>query len=140
MISERLRAGREAGSFAESADHDRRCGPAGRAGPGDRDPEQGDADVAEDRQRVERGDGAAVDVVEYGCGLGQVQRVDDGGRGRADAVLEQTTSEPSTPSTPPAIARRGARGASVSASQTVPATSKMRPVVLRVMPAIIGPR
>ena len=33
--------------------------------------------------------GAAVDVVEHGCGLGPVQRVDDGGRGRADAALEQ---------------------------------------------------
>ena len=39
--------------------------------------------------RLERRDGAGVDAVEHGCGLGPVQRVDDGGRGGADAVLEQ---------------------------------------------------
>ena len=127
--------------LAERADHDRSCGPAGCAGPGDGDSEQGDADVAEERQRLERRDGAGVNAVEHGRGLGPVRVVSTmAGAAALTPLSNRTTSDPSTPSTPPAIARRGARGASLSASQTMPAMSRTRPVVLSVRPAIIAPR
>ena len=55
-------------------------------------------------------------------------------------VSNTMTSQPATPSTPPASASRGACGATVSASQMVPAASSATARPFRAVPAIIAPR
>src|SRR5579859_4154542 len=82
-------AGGEACSFAERADRDGCGGPAGRAGFEGGDAEQGDADVAEQGERLDGGDGAGVYAFEHRRGLGVAESAGDGGSGGRDAVLEQ---------------------------------------------------
>src|SRR3984957_4293406 len=82
-------AGGEACSFAEGADGDGRGGPARRAGLECGDAEQGDADVAEQGERLDGGDGAGVYAFEHRRGLGVAESAGDGGSGGVDAVLEQ---------------------------------------------------
>src|SRR5580704_16878050 len=82
-------AGGEACSFAEGADYDRRGGPARRAGRECGDAEQSDADVAEQGERLDGGDGAGVYAFEHRRGLGVAESAGDGGSGGGDAVLEQ---------------------------------------------------
>src|SRR5579859_6582804 len=86
---ERFGAGGEAGSLAEGAGGDGRGGPAGRAGLEGGDAEQGDADVAEQGERLGGGDGAGVHAFQQRGGLGVAESGGDGGGGGVDAVLEQ---------------------------------------------------
>src|SRR5436190_7236665 len=65
MTTRALGAGSEACSLAEGAGGDRRGGPAGRADRECGDAEQGDADVAEQGERLDSGDGAGVNALEH---------------------------------------------------------------------------
>ena len=89
MTTRALGAGSEACSLAEGAGGDRRGGPAGRADRECGDAEQGDADVAEQGERLDSGDGAGVNALEHRRGLGVAESAGDGGSRGGDTVLEQ---------------------------------------------------
>src|SRR5580704_10434618 len=77
-------AGGEACSLAEGADGDRRGGPARRAGLECGDADQGDADVAEEGEGLDGGDGAGVNAFEHRRGLGVAESAGDGRSGGGD--------------------------------------------------------
>src|SRR6184192_1783821 len=77
MTTRALGAGSEACSLAEGAGGDRRGGPAGRADRECGDAEQGDADVAEQGERLDSGDGAGVNALEHRRGLGVAESAGD---------------------------------------------------------------